>query len=261
VHEVKPAYNDFLHQLYIRKLDVGDYFCGNKSYILRYQGFVWGSMHIGTVKSIAEGFFAMATIIALFSIVTLIRSGDSWLGMLYLLILVMPVSAAGVLWNKTRKTRPSTTTLQKLTQALFALLGIALACWSYDLATTCYAIDIAKVATEINPLGWPWGALGAFTYYGPTTLFTYVLLVKIKQKMSVYAAIPMVFVALLMGSMNLNAGIGNFQFFVSTAHIAASIRMDLLAIVAVADLTYLAILASLWSGTALAGTKLAVKKN
>ncbi len=212
-------------------------------------------MHITIAKSIASGFFAMATTIALLSIVMLIRSGDAWLGILYLLILVMPVSAAVLLWKKTHQTQTHLSKIEKISGILFALLGVVFACWSYDLATTFYAIDLAKVATEINPLGWPWGALGAFSYYGPTALFTYILLAKIKQKTSVYAAIPMIVVALLMASMNLHAGIGNFQFFVSTAHIAASMRIDLLALVATADLAYVAVALLMWCGPVLAASR------
>jgi hypothetical protein len=40
---------------------------------------------------------------------------------------------------------------------LFTLQGRALACCIYDLATTYYAIDIAKNAYETNPLGCPLG--------------------------------------------------------------------------------------------------------
>jgi len=126
---------------------------------------------------------------------------------------------------------------------LFALLGVALACWAYDLATTFYAIDVARVAFEVNPLGWPMGALGALAYYGPTVVLTYVLLFKVRQKMSLYAAVPITLVALSMGAMNLNAGVGNFGFFLEYASISASIRINLLALVAAVDLAYVALMA------------------
>jgi hypothetical protein len=41
----------------------------------------------------------------------------------------------------------------------------------------------------------------------------------------------MTFVALMMGAMNLNAGIGNFHFFVISATLSATIRYDFLAFV------------------------------
>ncbi|HTY75574.1 MAG TPA: hypothetical protein VMD05_08415, partial [Candidatus Nanoarchaeia archaeon] len=120
----------------------------------------------------------------------------------------------------------------------------ALACWAYDLATTFYAINVARVAAEINPLGWPLGALGAFAYYFPTVILTYILLFRLREKISFYAAVPMTVVALLMSSMNLNAGIGNFAFFVWTASLSAPISYNLTAFVAILDLVFVAILLS-----------------
>jgi hypothetical protein len=125
---------------------------------------------------------------------------------------------------------------------LFSLLGVSLAFWAYDLATTFYAIDVARVAYEVNPLGWPLGALGAFTYYAPTVVLTYMLLFRIRQKTSLYAAVPIAVVALLMGSMNLHAAIGNFQFFLTYAFIPAGIRYNLLFFVIAVDLVYAAVL-------------------
>ncbi len=117
-----------------------------------------------------------------------------------------------------------------------------MAFWAYDLATTFYAIDVARVAYEVNPLGWPLGALGALTYYAPTVVLTYVLLFRIRQKTSLYAAVPIAAVALLMGSMNLNAAIGNFQFFLAYASIPVGIRYNLFAVILAVDLVYAATL-------------------
>jgi hypothetical protein len=199
---------------------------------------------MNSLVSIAKGFFAMAATIALFSIAALIRSGDAWLGMLYFLILLIPLSAVVYLWHANRTLTSSVGFYEKLSHLLFALLGVALACWAYDLATTFYAIDVARVAFEVNPLGWPLGAVGALVYYVPTVILTYVLLFKLKQKISVYAAIPITLVALLMGSMNLQAGIGNFQFFIMTAWLPVDIHYNLLALVLAADLIYATFLAS-----------------
>jgi hypothetical protein len=124
------------------------------------------------------------------------------------------------------------------------LQGAALACWAYDLTTTFYAIDIAKIAYEVNPLGWPMGAVGALVYYAPTVALTYVLLFRIKDKIACYAAVPMTAVLLGMGAMNLNAGAGNFQFFIATASLPAASHFNLLALIAVADLACFALVAS-----------------
>ncbi len=200
-------------------------------------------MHISLLKSIAKGFFAAIAAVSIFSIISLLKGGDAWLGLLYFLILLIPFSGAAYFWG-TRKNCVSkrTDSFEKWSQILFGLQGVALGCWAYDLATTFYAIDVARVAFEVNPLGWPLGALGAFAYYAPTVILTYVLLFKIRQKISVYAAIPMTIVMLLMGSMNLNAGIGNFQFFRITAGLPTEIRFNLLAAILAVDMVYAATL-------------------
>jgi hypothetical protein len=186
----------------------------------------------------------MTAVTSIFSIAALFRSGDAWLGLLYLLILLIPLSGAAFFWRRRKMgSTPKVDSYWKWSSFLFALLGVALACWVYDLATTFYAIDIARVAFEVNPLGWPLGALGAFAYYGPTVTLTYVLLFRIRQKMSLYAAVPITLVALYMAAMNLNAGVGNFAFFLENAALSVGIRYNLLALVATVDLAYAVMLA------------------
>jgi hypothetical protein len=202
-------------------------------------------MQIRSLQSLTKGFFSMAIAISIFCILNIFRSGDAWLGALYSLILLIPLFELGYIWKTKRNTeKTNTNSYQKWSHLLFALQGAALACWAYDLATTFYAIDIARVAYEVNPLGWPLGALGAFAYYVPTIILTYILLFRIKQKTSIYAAVPVTAVALFMGSMNLNAGIGNFQFFVTYAWLPLEIRYSLLATILAVDLVCAATVAT-----------------
>ena len=132
----------------------------------------------------------------------------------------------------------NTDVTKKLGNILFALQGAAIACWIFDLATTFYAIDIAKIAYEINPLGWPLGALGALEYYGPTLTLSYILIYRFNQKISVYAAIPITFVAFCMGAMNFRAGINNFGFFIETASMPSIIGINLISVLVILDLVY-----------------------
>ncbi len=193
------------------------------------------------------GFFAMTALLWLFNVFALVTRGDAWLGFSYFLIFLIPFSSVAYLWFRGRRksSAKARSSAEKWSAVLFSLQGVALACWMFDLATTFYAIDIARVATEINPLGWPLGALGAFAYYAPTVILTYVLLFRIKQKVSLYAAIPMTAVMLYMGLMNLNAGVGNYQFFIVTASLAGDIRFNLLAVIVAVDLVYALVLAKL----------------
>ena len=189
---------------------------------------------MGALKSLIMGFLVAVGVVWICNIVALLRGGDAWLGLAYLLIMLVPVAGVAVLklsgedpvlLNRTINWR----------QVLFGVQGAALAFWSFDMLTTLYAINISGLATEINPLGWPMGILGAAAYYIPTALLSYVLLFKLKEKIALYAAVPFTIVTVAMASMSLFAGAQNYQVFVGSAVLASSARVDLLASVAALD--------------------------
>jgi hypothetical protein len=65
---------------------------------------------------------------------------------------------------------------------------------------------VTRLAIELNPLGWPWGILGALAFYGPALTFSYVLLFRMKEKVSLFVVLPLTLLTLGMGTMNLVAG-------------------------------------------------------
>jgi len=190
---------------------------------------------MGSLKSLAQGFLVSAALVFLLSIFLLFRGGDKWLAMLYLLVLLIPVSSLMYLKLK----NPGSQAVHdagRWRYLLFSFQGVALAFWMFDIATTFYAINVTGLAYELNPLGWPLGILGAAAYYVPTTVFSYVLLFKIKEPVAFYAAIPLTLITLGMGAMNLNAGAQNFQVFVGTAALATGMQYGLLALIVGANL-------------------------
>jgi len=190
---------------------------------------------LGSLKSLGQGFLVAIGLIWIFNVASLCIGGDAWVGLLYLLILLIPVSSLIFLKQRNNNHKP-TDNSQKLRYLLFAFQGVALGFWMFDIITTFYAINVTGLAIELNPLGWPWGILGAFAFYGPTMAFTYFLLFKKKENVSFYAAIPLTLVTLGMGTMNLFAGAQNFQVFVETATLAAGMRYGLLALVVTVNL-------------------------
>jgi hypothetical protein len=190
---------------------------------------------MGSLKSLAQGFLVATGLIWIFNIAALIRAGDAWLGLTYALILLIPVSS--ITYLKLKNTNPKASdTSEKWRNLLFSFQGVALAFWMFDIATTFYAINVTGLAVELNPLGWPLGILGAFAYYAPTLIFSYILLFKIKESIALYAAIPLTLVTLGMGMMNLMAGAQNFQVFVDTAMLATGVRYGLLAVIITVNL-------------------------
>ncbi len=168
--------------------------------------------------------------------VALFRGGDAWLGLLYLLILLIPALSITYLKLKNINQKAEHDASAKWRNLLFSFQGVALAFWMFDIATTFYAINITGLALELNPLGWPLGILGAFAFYAPTLVFSYVLLFKIKESLALYATIPLTLVTLGMGTMNLMAGAQNFQVFVDTAALATGMRYGLLTLIITVNL-------------------------
>jgi hypothetical protein len=191
---------------------------------------------LGALKSLGQGFLIATGLVWLYNIAELTRTGNGAIGLLYLLILLIPLIS--ILRLRFRKNQCSTAvdSTSKWREIIFSFQGVALSCWSFDLLTTYYAIDVSGIAVEINPLGWPLGIIGALAYYGPTLILSYYLLFKVKESISMYAAVPMTVVMLLMGSMNLFAGAENFKIFVYTVTINPSIYYGLLAVIVATNL-------------------------
>jgi len=185
---------------------------------------------LGSLKSLAQGFLVATGLVWVFNIIALFRGGDAWLGLMYLLILLIPVTSLTMLKLNSLRQRAIDGKVN-WRNLLFAFQGVALAFWMFDIITTVYAIDVTRLAIELNPLGWPLGILGAFAFYGPTLVFSYVLLFKLKETMSFYAAIPLTLLTLGMSVMNLVAGAQNFQVFVDTAVLATDARYGLLGLI------------------------------
>ncbi len=183
---------------------------------------------MGSIKSLAQGFLVATGLIWLFNVAALIRGGDAWLGLTYLLILMIPTST--VLLLKAKASSPQANEAGKWRNLLFCFQGVALGFWMFDLTTTFYAINITGLAVELNPLGWPLGILGALAFYGPTLIFSYLLLFRLKGKVCLYAAIPLTVLTFAMSSMNFMAGAQNFQVFVDTAGLGVGIRYSLLSV-------------------------------
>ena len=191
---------------------------------------------MGSLKSLAQGFLVAIGLIWIFNIAALIRVGDAWLGLTYALILLIPVSSITYLKLKNTNPKAAPHASEKWRNLLFSFQGVALAFWMFDIATTFYAINVTGLAVELNPLGWPLGILGAFAYYAPALVFSYILLFKFKENIALYATIPLTLVTLGMGMMNLMAGAQNFQVFVETAALATGIRYGLLALIVTINL-------------------------
>jgi hypothetical protein len=186
-----------------------------------------------------QGFSAMLVAIWSCNIIALVIAGDTLTAALFFLILLIPISIIIYTFSKRQENSGERATVyEKLKRFLIPLQGAAFACWTFDVSTTFYAIDVVRRATELNPLGWPLGAIGALIFYVPAIIFTYTLLFKLKQKESLVAAIVITVLAACLGSMNFNAGVQNFGFFLNSVSFTMEGYSFLFSLVVAVDLIY-----------------------
>ncbi len=171
-------------------------------------------MKMSLLRDFAEGFLVLILVVGIFNThLLLVVLSHAQLALLFLAALTIPIFTILYTHLSHRANR-----VDKLASVLVSLNGASLACWVLDVSSTYYAIDILREYAEQNPLGWPFGALGALTFYVPAFAFVYLLLFKIKRKVSRLAAVFLTLLAVFMGFMNLGAGLQNFGC--STIYIA-----------------------------------------
>jgi len=158
------------------------------------------------LSDFAKGFLAMIMVTGVFNThLIFVVLNHVQLILLFLTILLIPTSI--ILYTQLNHRMHH---VDKLTRVLVCLNGVSLACWVFDVTSTYNAIDILRQFAEQNSLGWPFGALGALMFYVPAFAFVYLLLFKIKQKVSRFAAVFLTLLAVFMGFLNLGAGLVNF---------------------------------------------------
>jgi hypothetical protein len=173
------------------------------------------------------------------NIIALVIAGDVLTASLFFLILLIPISIIIYTFSKRQENSSERATVyEKLKTFLIPLHGAAFACWTFDVSTTFYAIDVVRKAAELNPLGWPLGAIGALIFYVPAIIFTYTLLFRIKQKESLVVAAVITVLAACLGLMNFNAGAQNFRFFLNSVSFTMEGYSFLFSLVVAVDLIY-----------------------
>ncbi len=171
---------------------------------------------ISIFHDFAKGFLIVTVIIWMLNIGTVAALRDVGIAIVFLLVLLIPLSLIALGFLKHRKVdEEKLKGTDRLKQILFSVHGVSFACWAFDVSTTYYVIDVLGVATEQNPLGWPLGAVGALIFCAPAFAFTYLLLFRFKRRFSVLVAIFVTFLALWVGNMNLIAGFQNFGLIVT----------------------------------------------
>ena len=199
---------------------------------------------MGMFKDLLIGFLCMLFFTTIYVIAPFFAFGNTWLEMIFLASAIFPFLTAILLISKENGSNSEDIgSFNKWRRGLLLFQGAALACWSFDIISTFYAINIAGVATEINPLGWPAGILGAMAFYAPAITLTYYLTSRHYHVFTFSVATINTGVIILMGTRNLGAGLQNIAFFTNTAFFSPNVKFSLLSLVTLADLLSLIILA------------------
>lgn len=181
---------------------------------------------IALLSDFAEGFLAMTVVIWILNIITVVPFGHMWMGLSYFFVLLIPVSM--ILYAHLKRRNSDIDGLRRI---LLSLFGVCIACWVFDVVTTHYVVNIIGRAEELNPLGFPFGVFGALIFYGPASVFIYVLLFKLKHRLSLLTAFLLAFLSLYMGFMNLRAGLENLGFLSDHIPVLLEMISALLAVV------------------------------
>jgi len=187
--------------------------------------------------------FLLATItILILSVIIFFVLGTALMTLFFLLVLSAPVSIMICRYGN-RKTEKSNL-LDMLRQILVSMHGISFTFWMFDVGITYYVLDVLSVNIEVNPLGWPLGALGALLFYIPAMIFTYLLLFKIEKIYALLVAMILTVLTLYLGFQNFIAGGQNLSFIDPSASSVSEVYSYLFVAVLACNITY--VLAFSW---------------
>ena len=159
----------------------------------------------------ANGVLVMTVTMLSLSVVTLFVQTRTWLVPFLLLILVIPASIIEYKFQRFVKKKQKTARLDRVRGILIASFGVCFSWWTFDVTLTFCAINALGIASELNPLGWPLGAVGGLIFFVPAFLFTYFLAFRMKHQHSMLAAIIITVLSLYIGFMNFIAAGQNFS--------------------------------------------------
>lgn len=162
-------------------------------------------------KSVTQGFLATATAIWMFTCGWLVQL-NVWVALGLFLGLLVPFSIRGITYLRSLSGKqPAQTRVKQVKDVLMSLQETGFACWFADVISTIFVVDISQSDSELNPLGWPLGAIGALAYFVPITFVVYYLLYKNKAAASFYGAVAITFVSFFMGARSVNASFYNLS--------------------------------------------------
>lgn len=179
-------------------------------------------------RHVADGFRAMASAIGVLVTLGWTITGNltALIGVPLLFALAASLAAYGIkLAKQVQKSNTPKEQVKRAKAILMSTIGIGAACWSADVLSTFFAVNIGT-AQELNPLGWPYSAFAALVYYIPITFGMYYLLFKQKTKGAFYAALVISVGTLFFGFMSFTASMNNFALSWQTMDYTANLVID-----------------------------------
>lgn len=84
---------------------------------------------MGLLGDFAKGFLVMAVAIWILNIITLVVLGQTWMGLLFLLVLLIPISMIAYEYSKyKKKERKKVNAVDRVKPILVSLYGVSFAC-------------------------------------------------------------------------------------------------------------------------------------
>jgi len=193
---------------------------------------------LGLLGDFTRAFLLVTTTILVLGIITFFILETTLAALFFLLILMAPISIIIYRYVKRKTETEEANLLDILRQILVYIYVISFTSWMFDVGTTHYVLDVLSINIELNPLGWPLGALGALLFFIPAMILTYLLLFRVKKIYAILVAIIITVLTLYHGFQNFIAAGQNLSFIDPSVSAVSEVYRYLFVAALACDITY-----------------------
>jgi hypothetical protein len=193
---------------------------------------------LGLLGDFTRAFLLVTTTVLVLGIITFFILETTLAALFFLLILMAPISIIIYRYVKRKTETEEANLLDILRQILVCIYVISFTSWMFDVGTTYYVLDVLSINIELNPLGWPLGALGALLFFIPAMILTYLLLFRVKKIYAILVAMIITVLTLYLGFQNFIAAGQNLSFIDPSVSAVSEVYRYLFVAALACDITY-----------------------
>jgi hypothetical protein len=202
-------------------------------------------MMVELLDDLTRTFLLMTTTIFVLGTIIFLSLATTLVALFFLLILMAPISIIIYGYMNRKAKTEQASLLDMLRQVLVCMYSISFTSWIFDVCTTYYVLDVLNINVELNPLGWPLGALGALLFFAPVSILTYLLLFKVKKIYAIISAMITTVLTLYLGFQNFIAASQNLSFIYPSISATSQVYRYLFVAALACNITYVVTFSSM----------------